>query len=68
MSQGLAKLNGFLYDKIFKRTSTFVVFIGITAIFADRVVDTVGEGIWVKANEGRLWKDVKKQLNLEAPK
>lgn len=58
----------FAYDKLFKKTSTFVIVIGVTAVFADRLVDTVAEGAWEKINEGRLWKDVKKQLNLEAPK
>ena len=63
-----SKLSAFLYDKVFRRTSTFVVFIGVTAIFADRLVDTVADTTFAKINEGRLWKDVKKQLNLEAPK
>lgn len=63
-----SKLVAVLYDKIFRRTSTFVVFIGVTAIFADRLVDTIADTAFEKMNEGRLWKDVKRQLNLEAPK
>lgn len=63
-----AKISAFLYNTLFRKTSTFVVVIGVTAIFADRVVDTIAEGAWERINEGRLWKDVKKNLNLEAPK
>lgn len=63
-----ARVSSFLYDKVFRRTSTFVVFIGVSAIFADRLVDGVADNVFAKINEGRLWKDVKKQLNLEAPK
>lgn len=63
-----SKLAAFVYDKVFRKTSTFVVFIGVTAIFADRLVDNVAETAFAKMNEGRLWKDVKRQLNLEAPK
>lgn len=63
-----SKVAAFIYDKLFKKTSTFVVVIGVTAIFADRGIDAIAEGFWSKVNEGRLWKDVKKQLNLEAPK
>lgn len=63
-----SKIAAVLYDKLFRKTSTFVVAIGVTAIFADRLVDGVAETIWEKVNEGRLWKDVKRNLNLEAPK
>lgn len=63
-----SKITAFLYDKIFRRTSTFVVFIGVSAIFADRLVDSLADTTFAKINEGRLWKDVKRQLNLEAPK
>lgn len=63
-----SKAAAYLYDKIFRKTSTFVIAIGIAAIFADRGVDYVAETAWTKINEGRLWKDVKKQLNLDAPK
>lgn len=58
----------FLYENVFKKTSRFVILIGITAVFADRAVDGISEAIFAKINEGRLFKDVKKQLNLEAPK
>lgn len=64
----LNQVSSFLYNKLFRKTSTFVVVIGTSAIFADRLVDAVAEGIWGRINEGRLWKDVKKNLNLEAPK
>lgn len=63
-----SKVAAVIYDKLFRKTSTFVIAIGVTAIFADRVVDVVAETIWEKVNEGRLWKDVKRNLNLEAPK
>lgn len=51
-----------LYQNVFQKTSTFVIFIGVTAIFADRLVDSVAETAFAKMNEGRLWKDVRKQL------
>lgn len=64
----IQRLSSFLYQNIFRKTSTFVLFIGVTAILADRTVDVVAETAWEKINEGRLWKDVRKQLNLDAPK
>lgn len=64
----LKKFSQFAYDKVFRRTSTFVVTIGILAIFADRAVDVIAETAFTKINEGRLFKDVRKQLNLDAPK
>lgn len=63
-----SKISAFLYEKLLRRTSTFVVFIGVSAIFADRFVDVIADTAFTKINEGRLWKDIKKQLNLEAPK
>lgn len=63
-----SKIASVIYDKLFRKTSTFVVAIGVTAIFADRAVDGIAETIWEKVNEGRLWKDVKRNLNLDAPK
>lgn len=63
-----ARFNSFLYEKIFRRTSTFALFIGVTAIFADHMVDGIADTLFAKINEGRLWKDVKRQLKLEAPK
>lgn len=68
MSQNFAKISAFLYNTVFKKTSTFVLLIGVSAVFADRIVDTIAEGAFAKINEGRLFKDVKKQLNLEGPK
>lgn len=52
----------FIYQKLFRKTSTFVLVIGVTAIFADRFVDVAAETAFAKINEGRLWKDVKKTL------
>lgn len=63
-----SKVFAVVYDKLFKKTSTFAMVIVVGAIFADRAVDTIAETAWSRINEGRLWKDVKKQLNLEAPK
>lgn len=62
------KFIAIVYDKVFRKTSTFALAIALGAIFADRAVDVVAETAWEKYNEGRLWKDVKKQLNLDAPK
>lgn len=64
----MSKINQFLYQRIFRRTSTFVLFIGVSAIFVDRSVDGIAETAFAKINEGRLFKDVRKQLNLDAPK
>lgn len=64
----VGKLSHFLYNRVFRKTSTFVVIIGVTAIYADRMVDWTAETIFSKINEGRLFKDVKKQLALESPK
>ena len=61
----LAKINSFLYEKIFRRSSTFAIFIGVSAIFLDRAVDGLAESIFANINQGRLWKDVKRQLKLE---
>ena len=58
----------FVYQRFFRKTSTFVVVIGVGAIFGDRLVDVFAEGLFSKINEGRLWKDVRRQLNLEGPK
>lgn len=63
----VAKLSHFLYNRVFRKTSTFVVLIGVTAIYADRLVDWSAETIFAKINEGRLFKDVKKQLALGSP-
>jgi len=63
-----SKVASFVYDKIFKRTSTFALFIGVVAIFADRGIDSIAETVFAKMNEGRLFKDVRKQLKLDAPK
>lgn len=63
-----SKVASIVYDKLLRKTSTFAMVIAVGAIFADRAVDSVAESAWEKINEGRLWKDVKKQLNLEGPK
>lgn len=64
----LQRVSSLLYNRVFRKTSTFVVLIGVTAIYADRLVDWTAETAFAKINEGRLWKDVKKQLALDAPK
>lgn len=58
----LQKLSKFAYQNVFRKTSTFIVLIGVGAIFADRGVDVIAETIWEKKNEGRLWKDVKTRI------
>lgn len=65
---GSSSIISVIYQNVFKRTSTFALLIGVTAVFADRVVDVVCESAFEKINEGHLWKDVKKQLNSGAPK
>lgn len=64
----MEKISKLAYRRVFRKTSTFAAAIGIGAIFLDRAVDVAAETIWEKNNEGKLWKDVKKQLNLEVPK
>ena len=64
----LNNVSSFAYKNVFRKTSTFALFIGVSAVFLDRGVDVVSETIWEKKNEGHLWKDVKKQLKLEDPK
>lgn len=64
----MSKIANFVYQKLFRNASSFVVVIGLTAVFADRFVDFSADSLFAKINEGRLFKDVKKQLNLEAPK
>lgn len=64
----LARFNSLIYEKLFRRTTTFAIVIAVGAIIGDRMVDGLAESIFSKLNEGRLWKDVRKQLNLDAPK
>jgi len=58
------RITSVVYEKVFRKTSTFVVFIGVSAVFADRMLDGIADTLFAKINEGRLWKDVKKQLKL----
>lgn len=58
-------LSSFAYKNVFRKTSTFTLLIGITAIFVDRGSDIASETIWRRVNQGRLFVDVKKNLQLE---
>jgi len=56
---------GNIYRTIFKRTSTMVATVVVAAFFFERAVDQGCDAYFDKRNEGKLWKDVKKRLQLE---
>ncbi|KAL0266566.1 UNVERIFIED_CONTAM: hypothetical protein PYX00_009078 [Menopon gallinae] len=47
------------YNAIFKRSSTFSVFIIAGAFLGERIVDYSADCIFEKINEGKLWHHIK---------
>ncbi|XP_043595351.1 cytochrome b-c1 complex subunit 9 [Bombus pyrosoma] len=50
----------FLYN-LFKRSSTFTLSILAATFFFERGFDMIGDKIFDKVNEGKLWKHIKQQ-------
>ena len=48
-----------LYNLVFKRTSTYTVFVLGGAFVGERVYDGMVEGWWKMHNKGKFWEDVK---------
>ncbi|XP_043466674.1 cytochrome b-c1 complex subunit 9 [Leptopilina heterotoma] len=49
----------FIYNTIFRRTSTFVFAIVVSSFIFERSVDIAADTIFEKRNKGKLWKDIK---------
>lgn len=64
---GLDRVVTIFYKNVLQRTSTFVLFIGVSVLFADRAIDVAANTIFDKINEGKQFKDVRKRLKLDAP-
>ncbi|XP_078410207.1 cytochrome b-c1 complex subunit 9-like [Cetorhinus maximus] len=47
-----------VYNLVFKRTSTFALSIVLGAILFERVFDQVGDTVFDRINEGKLWKHI----------
>jgi len=54
-----------VYRTFFKRTPVTVVTVVVAAFFFERLIDQSCDKYFDKRNEGKLWKDVKKRLQLE---
>ncbi|XP_011306403.1 cytochrome b-c1 complex subunit 9 [Fopius arisanus] len=52
-------LQSFLYNAVFKRTSTFMLAIVGGSFFFERAVDVTADAIFDNYNKGKLWKDIK---------
>ncbi|XP_026293802.1 cytochrome b-c1 complex subunit 9 [Frankliniella occidentalis] len=47
-------------DMLFKRTSTMALTVIVGAFVFERSFDVLTNTIWDKINEGKQWKDIKK--------
>ncbi|XP_017764673.1 PREDICTED: cytochrome b-c1 complex subunit 9 [Eufriesea mexicana] len=54
-------MSNFLYNLIFKKSSTFTVVILTGAFFFERALDMASDKIFYAVNKGRLWKDIEPQ-------
>ncbi|KAK3933397.1 Cytochrome b-c1 complex subunit 9 [Frankliniella fusca] len=54
------QLNMALYELLFKRTSTLALTVVVGAFVFERSFDVLIDGIFDKINEGKQWKDIKK--------
>eukprot|EP00276_Gloeochaete_wittrockiana_P007614 CAMPEP_0184650910 /NCGR_PEP_ID=MMETSP0308-20130426/8480_1 /TAXON_ID=38269 /ORGANISM="Gloeochaete witrockiana, Strain SAG 46.84" /LENGTH=65 /DNA_ID=CAMNT_0027084769 /DNA_START=50 /DNA_END=247 /DNA_ORIENTATION=- len=61
MSSG-GKLNRLVYDTVFKRNTTYMLFILAGAVVGEYAVNKVGDSFWEKQNEGKLWKHLESKL------
>ncbi|XP_050482403.1 cytochrome b-c1 complex subunit 9 [Bombus huntii] len=50
----------FIYN-LFKRSSTFTLSILAATFFFERGFDMIGDTIFDRLNEGKLWKHIKRQ-------
>ena len=48
-----------IYNTVARRTSTFVLAVGVSAFAFERGFDTFSDWIWENNNKGKLWKDIK---------
>ncbi|KAM7343376.1 ubiquinol-cytochrome C reductase complex subunit oxen [Cochliomyia hominivorax] len=48
-----------IYNTLFKRTSTYAVAIMGSVFFFERAFDIASEQIFLSANKGKLWNDIK---------
>jgi len=53
------------YRTVFKRTPVTVLTVMVTAFFFERALDQGCDYWFNKHNQGKLWPDVKKRLQLE---
>ncbi|XP_037050022.1 cytochrome b-c1 complex subunit 9 [Bradysia coprophila] len=49
----------FLYNLVFKRTSTFAVGILASVFFFERGFDVAADALFESHNKGKLWNDIK---------
>ncbi|CAL7946685.1 unnamed protein product [Xylocopa violacea] len=53
------KMQNFLYNYIFKRTSTFALTILLACFAFERTLDLATNEIFDRINKGKQWKDIK---------
>ncbi|KAK9294347.1 hypothetical protein QLX08_011017 [Tetragonisca angustula] len=51
----------FLYNVLFKRSSTFTVTILVGCFIFERGLDVITDKIFEQVNQGKLWKHIKHQ-------
>ena len=55
-----------IYNTLFKRTSTFAATILVGAFVFERTFDPLMDGIWERANQGKLWKHIEPKVTAAA--
>ncbi|CAB3365348.1 cytochrome b-c1 complex subunit 9 [Cloeon dipterum] len=55
----MAGVGGFLYNALFKRTSTFALTIIAGSFFFERSFELLSDSIYDNINQGKLWKHIK---------
>ncbi|PIK53763.1 putative cytochrome b-c1 complex subunit 9-like [Apostichopus japonicus] len=53
-----------VYNAVFKRTSTFALAIVVGAVFFERCFDQLGDGLYNYINQGKQFKDLRKEIAL----
>ncbi|XP_059479335.1 cytochrome b-c1 complex subunit 9 [Neocloeon triangulifer] len=55
----MAGVGGFLYNALFKRTSTFALTIIGGTFFFERSFEILSDTLYDNINQGKLWKHIK---------
>ncbi|KAJ6635244.1 Cytochrome b-c1 complex subunit 9, partial [Pseudolycoriella hygida] len=53
------EIMSFLYNLVFRRTSTFAAGVVVSVFFFERGFDVISDEIFDSYNKGKLWKDIK---------